>query len=164
MKPEDQPLGQKAPSVNLAKPSATAPRVSPARLAHRRGLLALPIAVALVLGAPALAYATFTARTAAALSVGTYKIPAPASINGTLQCTNTGKGATITVTGFGLVDRATSYAATLTLPGETPTLTPVTVDHEVSLTNWGGKGKYTFTLSAQVGPWTGTPLKRTITC
>jgi hypothetical protein len=126
--------------------------------------LAAPIAVALVLGAPGLAYATFTARTTAALSVGTYEIPAPASINGTLQCTKTGKGATITFTGFGLVDRATSYVATLTLSGQTPTLTQVTPGHEESLTNWGGKGKYTFTLSAQVRSWTGAPLERSITC
>ena len=150
--------------MNLAQPSAAASRVSPARLTHRRGLLAVPLAVALVLGAPGLAFAAFTAKTAASLSVGTYKIPAPASLSGTLRCTNTGKGATITVKGFGLVDRATSYVATLTLPGETPTLTQVTVGREVSMTNWGGKGKYTFTLSAQVGSWTGAALERTVSC
>jgi hypothetical protein len=127
-------------------------------------LLAVPVAVALVLGAPGLAYATFTARTTAALSVGTYKVPAPASINGTLQCTSTGKGATITFTSFGLVDRATSYAATLTQPGETPTVTPVAVGSNVSMTNWGGKGTYTFSLYARVGSWTGAPLERAVTC
>lgn len=150
--------------MNLAQPFAAAPRVSPARLAHWRGLLAVPVAVALVVGAPGLACAAFTAKTAATMSVGTYQIPAPASVNGTLQCTNAGKGATITITGFGLVDRATNYVAALTLPGESPTLTPITVGRQVSMTNWGGKGKYTFTLSAQVGSWTGAPLVRTVTC
>ena len=150
--------------MNLAKPFAKAPRVSPAGLSHWRRLLAAPIAVALVLGAPGLAYAAFTARTTASLSVGTYKIPAPATVNGTLRCTDTGKGATITFTGFGLVDRATSYEATLTLSNGTPMVKPVTVGSQVSMTNWGGKGKYTFTLSAKVGSWTGASLERFITC
>ena len=30
------------------------------------------------------------------------------------------------------------------------------------MTNWGGKGKYTFTLSAQVGSWTGAALERVV--
>lgn len=150
--------------MNAPQSAPEASRVKAAWLVRLRRLLAVPVAAALVLGAPGLAYATFTARATAALNVGTYKVPAPASVNGTLQCTKAGKGATITFTGFGLVDRATGYVATLTLPGETPTLTQVTAGREESLTNWGGKGNYTFTLSAQVGPWTGAPLERTITC
>lgn len=150
--------------MNVPQPAPVASRVKAPRLVRLRGLLAAPVAVALVLGAPGLAYAAFTAKTTAALAVGTYKVPAPASINGTLQCTTAGKGATITIRGFGLVDRATSYNATLTLPGETPTLTPVTVGSRVTITSWGGKGKYTFSLYARVGSWTGAPLERTVTC
>jgi hypothetical protein len=151
--------------VNVTQPVPAAPRVFPAWLLRLRGLLAVPVAVALVLGAPGLAYGAFTARTTtASLSVGTYKIPAPASIDGTLHCTDTGKGATITFTAFGLVDRATSYVATLALSGDTPALTPITAGRQVSMTAWAGKGTYTFTLSARVGSWTGAPLVRTVTC
>lgn len=166
----DPPLRQKVPSVNLAKPSAAAPRVSSARLAHRRGLLAVPVAVALLLGAPGLAYATFTARTAAALSVGTYKVPAPASINGTLVCTTVlgKKGAAITFTGFAAVDRATGYTATLTPPTGPQEVTAIAAEdttHEVKILSRGnGKGPYTFTFSARVGSWIGPDLKQTVTC
>jgi hypothetical protein len=150
--------------VIVAKATPAVPRVSPAWLLRLRGLLAVPIAVALVLGAPGLAYATFTARTTAAVNVGTYKVPAPASINGNLECTRTGKGATITITDFGLVDRATKYTATLTLAGGEPMVVPVTANNDESITNFGGKGKYTFTLIASVGSWTGESLVRTVTC
>jgi hypothetical protein len=151
--------------VNVAQPnSATAPRLSPVWLVRLRRLLAVPVAVALVLGAPGLAYGAFTARTAASLSVGTYKIPAPAFIGGTLECTHTGKGATITFTGFGPVDRATGYSAALTRSGESPAPRSVSAGSSVSITNWGGRGTYTFTLSAKVGSWTGTPLVRSIDC
>jgi hypothetical protein len=150
--------------VIVAQATPAAPRASTAWLVRLRGLLAVPLAGALVLGAPGLAYATFTARTTAAVSVGTYKIPAPASISGNLECTRTGKGATITITDFGLVDRATKYTATLTLAGGEPLVVPVTADKDVPVTNFGGKGKYTFTLIASVGSWTGTPLERTVIC
>ena len=166
----DPPLRQKVPSVNVAKPSAAAPRVSSARLVHRRGLLALPVAVALVLGAPGLAYATFTARTTAALSVGTYKVPAPASIGGTLQCaTDQGrKGASIDFTGFTAVARATGYTATITSPDAIQAVTDI-AEGDTSrgmklLSKGSGKGTYTFTLSARVGSWTGPELKQTVDC
>jgi len=150
--------------VNLAKPPAAAPLAFPAWLVRLRGLLAVLVAVAFVLGAPGLAYGAFTATTTASLRVGTYKIPAPASLNGTLQCTNTGRGASITIAGFGLVDRATGYTARLTLSGGTPTVVPVPVGSSVTITNWDGRGKYTFSLTARVGSWTGEPLQRTVTC
>lgn len=98
------------------------------------------------------------------MSVGTYQIPAPESVSGSLQCTKTGRGATITITAFGLVDRATNYVATLTVDGETPTPTAISAGREETLTNWGGKGRYTFALYAQVGSWTGRQLERTINC
>lgn len=158
------------PSVNLAKRSAAAPRVSPAWLAHRSGLLAVPVAVALLLGAPGLAYATFTARTTAALNVGTYKVPAPASINGTLVCATVQgkKGAAISFTGFAAVDRATGYTATLTSPTGPEEVRVIAADdttHDVmTLSRGNGRGIYTFTLSALVGSWTGPNLQQTVTC
>ena len=164
------------PSVNFAKPSAAAPRVSPAGLAHWRRLLAAPIAVALVLGAPGLAYATFTARTAASLSVGTYRVPAPPSVTASMECTkDTGqKGASITFSDIGDVDRATEYTATFTSPGGVQSeavirrgrTSPFTMDvmDKNGSGNGSGKGTYTFALSAKVGSWTGAPLERFITC
>ncbi|RKR12681.1 hypothetical protein [Arthrobacter oryzae] len=156
--------------MNLAKPFAAASRVSPARLVHRRGLLAIPLAVGLVLGAPGLALAAFTARTTASLNVGTYTVPAPASINGTLVCTTIQgkKGASISFTGFAAVDRATGYTATLSSPTG-PTAVAAIADGDTSqgmtlLSKGSGKGTYTFTLSAAVGSWTGPALQQAVTC
>ena len=158
------------PPVNLANRSAATPRVSPGWLAHRTGLLAAPLAVAVVLGAPGLAYAAFTARTTAALDVGTYTVPAPTSINGTLECTTIQgkKGAVISFTGFAAVARATGYTATLTSPTGPQAVTeiaPADTTHEVKVLSKGsGKGTYTFTFSARVGPWTGPDLQQSVTC
>ena len=158
------------PSVNLAKHSAASLQVSPAGLAHRTGLLAVPLAVALVLGAPGLAYGAFTARITAALNVGTYTVPAPASIGGTLECTTDQgkKGAAISFTGFAAVGRATGYTATLTSPTGPQAVTeiaPEDTTHEVKVLSKGnGKGTYTFTFSARVGPWTGPDLQQFVTC
>ena len=158
------------PPVNLANRSAAAPRVSPGWLGHRTGLLAVALAVAVVLGAPGLAYAAFTARTTAALDVGTYTVPAPTSINGTLECTTIQgkKGAVISFTGFAAVARATGYTATLTSPTGPQAVTeiaPADTTHEVKVLSKGsGKGTYTFTFSARVGPWTGPDLQQSVTC
>jgi hypothetical protein len=155
--------------VIVAKATSAALRTSPAWLVRLRGLVAVPVAVALVLGAPGLAYAAFTAQATAAVSVGTYKIPAPASINGTLQCTTTRggqKGASITFTDISDVDRATGYTATITTPGGTTS--NVSVSHEgnsyVGMYSGSGKGKYTFSVTAKVGSWTGLPLEQTVNC
>jgi hypothetical protein len=134
-----------------------------------RGLLAVPVAVALVTGAPGLAYAAFTARTTAAVSVGTYKIPAPASINGTLHCTTTRggqKGASITFTDISDVDRATGYTATITAPGgkKSNVLVSKEGNSYVGMYSGNGTGTYTFSVAAYVGSWTGLPLEQTVIC
>ena len=148
-----------------------ASRVKAPWLVRLRGLLAVPVAVALVLGAPGLAYAAFTAKTTAALTVGTYKIPAPASINGTLRCTNAGgqRGAVITFDDFDEVDRATGYAATLTPPSGPAVVSalPAAGHSRVTIATSGGgngKGTYTFRLTAKVGSWTGAALQQSVTC
>ena len=152
----------------VAKVTPPAQRVSPAWLKRLRGLLAVPVAVALLVGAPGLAYAAFTAQTTAALSVGTYKVPAPASINGTLVCTNNGgnKGAEITFTGFSGVDRATSYTARLTHTSGGSTVTHIAgnTGPSIYMSLGAGRGIYTFQLEARVGSWTGLPLPRTVSC
>ena len=96
--------------MNVAQPTsaATAPRVSPGWLVRLRRLVAVPVAVALILGAPGLAYATFTAKTGGSLAVGTYSIPAPASATGNRTCNNgNSKGITINITSFAAVSKAT---------------------------------------------------------
>lgn len=108
------------------------------------------------------------------MRVGTYKIPAPASINGTLRCTYSHgqKGASISFTDFADVARATAYTAALTPPGGPPlvTLIPAGVTSYVYISangapsNGNGGGTYTFTLTAKVGSWTGTPLTQTVIC
>ncbi|GIU56618.1 hypothetical protein [Arthrobacter sp. NicSoilC12] len=156
--------------MNAPQSASVAPRVKAAWLVRLRRLLAVPVAAALVLGAPGLAYATFTARTTAALNVGTYTVPAPASIGGTLVCTTDQgkKGAAISFTGFAAVSRATGYTATLTSPTGPQAVTeiaPEDTTHEVKVLSKGnGKGTYTFTFSARVGPWTGPDLQQSVTC
>ena len=153
--------------MNVPQPTPAASRVKPAWLARLRGLLAVPVAVALVLGAPGLAYAAFTAKTNASLSVGTYKVPAPAWINGTLQCHDRGpRGAAITFTDFADVDRATGYTATLTPPSGSPSVVPLTGQgqSQVTMSSNNGKGTYTFRLTAKVGSWTGAVLQQSVTC
>lgn len=154
--------------MNVSKDHPEARQAPPACPVRLRGLMAVPVAVALVLGAPAFAHAAFTARTTAAASVGTYKIPAPASINGTLQC-KPGKGAsraTITFTDFAEVDRATGYTASLRGPVGSATEVPVSGNGTMEVTMSAGQasGVYVFRLTARVGSWTGLPLEQTVTC
>lgn len=159
---------QKVPPVIDAQASPAVSRASPVWSTRLRGLLAVPIAVCLVLVTPGLAHAKFTARTTAAVSVGTYKIPAPASINGTLECRtgNGARGATITFTDFAEVDRATGYMATMTPPGGSPSEIPLSGEGKMQVTMSAGnaKGRYTFRLTARVGSWTGLSLEQTVIC
>lgn len=139
-------------------------------LVRLRGLLAVPVAMALLLGAPGLAYAAFTASTAAALTVGTYKVPAPASISGRLECTSIQgkKGASISFTSFATVDRATGYTAVISSPNDAQAVSVIAAgdtSHAATLLSKGnGRGTYTFTLTASVGLWTGEPLTQSVTC
>ncbi len=131
----------------------------------------------MVLGAPYLATAAFTATTTATLSVGTYKIPAPTSMTtGTHSCTNNQgvKGATIAVTSWSAVDRATGYVLTLTSPGGVQSQTVINVGGSSAVTvsvqdvngngNGSGSGTYTLSLRAKASSWVGDPLAKTFTC
>ena len=153
--------------MNVAKATPAAGRVPSGFLLRLRGPVAFLGAVALLLGAPGLAYATFTARTTASVDVGTYKIPAPASIDGTLECTTnlTGQtGATMRYSDFAQVERATAYSGTLKAPNGAQSTMQVSAGSTVQVTIYGGTGKYTFSLTAQVGSWTGEPLELSVTC
>jgi hypothetical protein len=153
--------------VNVAKATPAAGRVPSGFLLRLRGPVAFLGAVALLLGAPGLAYATFTARTTASVDVGTYEIPAPASITGGLECTTNRlgqTGATMGYTGFAQVERATAYSGTLKAPNGAQSTMQVSADSAVQVSIYGGAGKYTFSLTAKIGSWTGEPLVLSITC
>ena len=130
-----------------------------------RRLLAVPVAVALVLGAPGLAYATFTATTGGTLAVGTYSIPAPATATGSRTCNNGNpKGITINITSFAAVSKATSYTATVTAPDGTTTSKAVDPAGFTITKQYDKKGSYTLAIQAKVGSWIGTALPQTYTC
>ena len=131
---------------------------------HLRRLLAVPAAVALVLGAPGLANATFTAKTGGSLAVGTYSIPAPATASGNRTCNNNPRGVTISITSFAAVSRATSYIATLTAPdGSTTSKSVVPGGFSISRTSSTG-GTYTRVIKARLGSWTGAGFQKTYVC
>jgi hypothetical protein len=151
--------------VNAAQPaSATAPRFPRVWLLRLRRLLAVPAAVALVLGAPGLAYATFTAQTGGSLAVGTYSIPAPTSATGSRTCSTNPRGITVNITSFAAVSRATSYTATITAPdGSTASKTVGTGGFSISRTS-SKTGTYTLVIKAQLGTWTGAAIQKTYIC
>lgn len=159
------------------KPSSSTRPASPARRSRWHLLLAVPLALVIVLGAPYLATAAFTATTSATLSVGTYKVPAPAAMTtGTHSCTNNKgvKGATIAVSSWSAVDRATGYVVTLTSPGGVQSQTTIrggsssavtiSVDDTSGNGNGSGSGTYTLSVRANVSSWVGNPLDKTFTC
>jgi hypothetical protein len=134
-------------------------------LVRLRRLLAVPAAVALVLGAPGLAYATFTANTGGSLAVGTYSIPAPATATGTRTCNNGNpKGITINITSFAAVSKATSYIATVTAPDGTTTSKTVDPGGFTITKQYAKAGTYTLVIQAQVANWTGAALPQTYAC
>ena len=152
--------------MNATQPtSATAPRLPRVWLSRLRRLLAVPAAVALVLGAPGLAYATFTAKTGGSLVVGTYAIPAPATATGSRTCNNGNpKGITINITSFAAVIKATSYIATVTAPDGTTTSQAVDPGGFTITQQYAKKGAYTLVIQAQVGNWIGSEFQKTYVC
>ena len=150
--------------MNVAKPTPAAPRVFPAWLVRLRGLLTIPVAVMLVLGAPGLSYAAFTARTTASMSIGTYEIPAPATATGSRTCQTGPLRVSITISSFAPVSRATSYIATVTAPDGTVSSKTVSASG-FSFTKSSSKaGTYTLLIKARVGGWTGAAIQKTYTC
>ncbi|MGO4193652.1 hypothetical protein AB4Y67_18550 [Arthrobacter sp. YAF17] len=152
--------------MNVVQPTSAsaAPRFSSAWLVRLRRLLAVPVAVAIVLGAPGLAYATFTAKTGGTLAVGTYSIPAPTTANGNRTCNNSPRGITVNITSFAAVSKATSYIATLTAPdGSTTSKSVVPGGFAISRTSATG-GTYTLVIKARVGSWTGAEWEKTYVC
>jgi hypothetical protein len=126
------------------------------------------ILISTVIGGTALAQASFSGVATAPVTIGTYDIPASASLTGTYSCDNR-RTMTVNITGFGRVSRATAYTLTLAEPGTNPavttqnltaTQTTATIARATSRS-----GNFTLNLTARVGTWTSdTPLTRTLTC
>ncbi|WP_298252074.1 hypothetical protein [uncultured Arthrobacter sp.] len=137
------------------------------RLPRRLRFLAkLLLAVVVLTWAPTVAQAAFSDRDTAALSVGTYDIPAPAGVTGTIDCSLLKMFVTVAITDFGVVPRATEYTVTLTGPAgvvTTHTVSPTkraTTITRMSMLN----GTYTLRIWASVGTWTGDPAVYPIKC
>ncbi|HEY8294209.1 MAG TPA: hypothetical protein VIG41_02625 [Micrococcaceae bacterium] len=122
--------------------------------------------VALLLATfPSIAQAAFSASSAASVSMGTYAIPAPASVAVSYSCT-TGSNITVTasVSSYGKVGRATAYRFTLKSADGTST-SKTTSASTLGLTKTlTSNGQSTLTVDALVGTWVGVPLSRTHTC
>ncbi|WP_285240482.1 hypothetical protein ACRB8A_14890 [Arthrobacter sp. G.S.26] len=139
----------------------------PPRAALRLRRLLAAVVVALFLAAtPAVAQAAFNSTASAALSTGTYSIPAPATISGTYSCDTTRPyGSTINITAYGKVARATGYKLTVTAPDGSSSSQNIQ-GNTLSLTKSSTlrNGTYTYALVAMVGTWIGDPYTGTYTC
>lgn len=147
--------------------SARAPR--PLRVV--RFLVQVLIGVLVLTWAPTIAQAAFTGAATAALTVGTYKIPAPAAANVSVSCAALSTTMTVTVTNISAVDRATSYTLALTTQGGAPEGTPQTVTNPQSPTTIKvhryllTSPTYTLRIRANVNKWTGEDaLVQTVRC
>ncbi|WP_104181566.1 hypothetical protein [Arthrobacter sp. B0490] len=131
-----------------------------------RFLVRVLIGVVLSTWLPTAAQAAFTDADAAPVAVGTYAVPAPASITGTFSCQNNRLSMSVTLTDFGAVHRATAYTVTLTAPNgqvtanSLPAGTRATTITRTSTT----VGTYTLRVRASVGTWTGQNLERVLAC
>ena len=128
----------------------------------------LLIVSAALFGGAALAQASFIGVARAPVTVGTYDIPASASLTGTYNC-DSRRTMTVNVTGFGRVDRATGYTLTLAEPGTAPGTTTQNLTATQTTTTISRAttraGNFTLNLTAKVGTWTSdTPLTRTLSC
>ncbi|WP_247827529.1 hypothetical protein [Arthrobacter antioxidans] len=140
----------------------------PRPLGRVRFLVGVLVAVVVPMGAPTVAQAAFFDAAVAPMSVGTYKIPAPAGITGTRSCSDSNRPMDITIDDFGAVPRASSYVVTLT--ASTGRATKITLPATrrttaISTETSSRTASYTLRIVANVGTWTGTvPLERTYTC
>jgi hypothetical protein len=148
-------------------PKTAGSRSAPWSPAYRWAYVVL-ILIGTVVGGTALAQASFRGVAAAPVTIGTYDIPASASLTGTYSCDNR-RTMTVNVTGFGRVSRATAYTLTLAEPGTNPAVTTqnlAATQTTTTITRATSKsGNFTLNLTARVGTWTSdAPLTRTLTC
>ncbi|MCU1633860.1 MAG: hypothetical protein JWM61_2512 [Micrococcaceae bacterium] len=141
--------------------------------AGRRWFTIILVSVTALIGGPALAQASFINTANAVATVGTYDIPASASMSTSVDCTKRAneRTMTITITGFARVDKATSYTLTLSESGtnSAPTTMNLTATQTTATirqtTTPSAPGRFTLNLTARVGTWvSNTSLTQTLTC
>ncbi|GAA1148139.1 hypothetical protein [Nocardioides aquiterrae] len=138
---------------------------------HGRRAASVVLVVLALVAAPVVAQATFAASSSGGLSAGTAQLVAPTAVTGTYRCavgfstesfqasvtgfTDTGPaGATYRYT----LARGTTTAKTLTSTARTATLDSGNVTSDNTTTRW------TVTIQATLGLWTGPLYTRTVTC
>lgn len=126
----------------------------------------LALASLLLLTAPATAEAAFSGTDGASFTASTYSIPAPASVTATVACNPNGKQATVTVSSYAKVSRATAYLFTLAAPDGTSSQVTTASDGTVltQSSTRAGTRVYTLTIQAEVASWTGAALTQSYTC
>lgn len=134
-----------------------------------RRLLAASLLLVVAVGAPAAAWAAFSAKASGTTRVGTLQLVAPADASGTFSCpSNNGmKNGGVVVTGWTSVNGADSYTLTLDPPGNVSNVTrTVNTPSRQTLTpgSTPGKGTWTFTIVARAGTWTGPAFSQSFSC
>lgn len=129
-----------------------------------RALAAVLTAFVFILS-PAIAEAAFIVATTSRMSVGTYAIPAPATVNWTHNCSTNGRSYTLNLTSYAKVSKASSYLVIITAPDGTSS-TPQTITSDtLTLTQTSTRrGTYTFTIQALVGTWIGAAFTGSNSC
>lgn len=154
----------------MERSQAVAP--TPKRNSHRlaRALQApatAVLAVLLLILTPAAAEAAFRVATASTVSVGTYKIPAPATATWSFKnCVRSKyfRSDTLTLANYAKVPRADSYLVTITAPDGTTSTRSITGNTLTLTQTSSSTGTYTFTIQAVVGTWIGAPYTGSDTC
>lgn len=137
----------------------------------RRAASVILVALSLII-VPAVASATFTARQAPALVVGTDRMETPAAVTGTWRCIPKGlrsEGFSFTTTGFTdgspsgttyeySISRAGTVVETETSASKANTVT--TPNLQVDLTNTA----WTISIKTKFRSWTGTPYTKVVNC
>jgi hypothetical protein len=133
-----------------------------------RRLLAASLLLLVGIGAPAAAWAAFTAKASGTARAATLTLQAPANAAATFTCpANANKTiGGVSITGWDAVTGATSYVITLTTPAGPTATTTATGSSQQSLTvdRFPNHGTWTMTIVARVGTWTGPALSRSAVC
>ena len=134
----------------------------------RRRLLAASLLLLVGVGAPAAAWAAFTAKASGTARAATLTLQAPTNAAVTFTCpANANKSVgTVSLTGWDEVTGATSYVITLATPAGPTATTTATGSSAQSLMvdRFPNHGTWTVTIVARVGTWTGPALSRSAVC
>lgn len=133
-----------------------------------RRLLAASLLLLVGIGAPAAAWAAFTAKASGTASAATLTLKAPATAAVTFTCPSNANNSIggVSITGWAAVTGATSYVILLTTPAGPTATTTATGSSPQSLMvdRFPNHGTWTMTIVARVGTWTGPALSRSTIC